>query len=763
MKRAISIILAVLFVTTGQSELPPYHWLGGTDISPQHPTSADTIAITVWGEWPNSCVPNGSAVEVTGNHIYFDVLRDYSDGVYCLTVISPWARAEDVGPLPEGTYTIYAQLLENGITVDPYCAVATFVVTNKQFVITPESLSIPEGQTATFTVKLLNEPDGTVPVTVAWQDGDPDITVQAGGSLSFKPSNWSVPQTVTLAAAEDPDYFHGQATISITAPGYLPASVTATETDNDVPAVLYVDQGAPGARNGRSWADACTDLQNALGLAGTLSGVEEIRVAKGIYKPAEPGGNRNTSFALVAGVAVRGGYAGYGQPDPNARNTDLFESILSGDLNGNDGPNFTNVGDNSYTVVLGANGAVLDGFTITGGCDATHGGGINNKSRATTIINCVIKYNRAAYGGGLYTYNGRPTLINCLFIGNQAKPNTIGDGGGLYCQGDSGGPFVTNCTFVKNSASETGGGICSYQPETDILNCIFWANSDEGGFDESAQIDSSTAVINYCCIQGWTGSRPGVGNIADNPLFADEVGDDYHLKSEAGRWDPAVQAWVADAETSPCIDAGDPGSDWSEELWPHGKRINIGAYGGTPQASMSLSDAGNIANLDNDPADIIGTSDLALLVAKWLRQQPPLKEDLSRDGFVDFHDFALFGTQCSSNGGQEGLWYEIGECTATASAAQQAGEQRFEVTIDDRYIHFADTMSANCCPDKLELQMAAEADLIIINEIEHTTSPCRCICDYPVTATLGPFQPGLYTLNVYQGDYFVGSVSVSIE
>jgi hypothetical protein len=39
--------------------------------------------------------------------------------------------------------------------------------------------------------------------------------------------------------------------------------------------------------------------------------------------------------------------------------------------------------------------------------------------------------------------------------------------------------------------------------------------------------------------------------------------------------------------TSPCIDAGDPNSDWTGEIWPHGERINMGTYGGTQQASMS--------------------------------------------------------------------------------------------------------------------------------------------------------------------------------
>jgi len=54
--------------------------------------------------------------------------------------------------------------------------------------------------------------------------------------------------------------------------------------------------------------------------------------------------------------------------------------------------------------------------------------------------------------------------------------------------------------------------------------------------------------------------------------------------------------WISDESTSPCIDAGDPSSDWTAEPWPNGERINMGAYGGTNQASKS----GNIADLNID-------------------------------------------------------------------------------------------------------------------------------------------------------------------
>ncbi len=91
---------------------------------------------------------------------------------------------------------------------------------------------------------------------------------------------------------------------------------------------------------------------------------------------------------------------------------------------------------------------------------------------------------------------------------------------------------------------------------------------------------------------------------------------------------------------SPSIDAGSPNSDWTAELWPHGKRINMGAFGGTPQASMSLSDAGNVADLNND--DSVDYKDFLRFADDWLYQRVLLSEDLDRNAIVNFTDFAIF-------------------------------------------------------------------------------------------------------------------------
>ena len=51
------------------------------------------------------------------------------------------------------------------------------------------------------------------------------------------------------------------------------------------------------------------------------------------------------------------------------------------------------------------------------------------------------------------------------------------------------------------------------------------------------------------------------------------------------RWDGSK--WVTDTDASPCINAGNPASDYANEPEPNGNRINMGVFGNTFQASKT--------------------------------------------------------------------------------------------------------------------------------------------------------------------------------
>ena len=135
--------------------------------------------------------------------------------------------------------------------------------------------------------------------------------------------------------------------------------------------VLFVDITPGAGGDGSTWEKAYPYLQDALTAA--VSG-DSICVANGIYKPDQGNGitpgDRSASFKLKEGVDILGGYAGYNAPYPDERNAAKNKTILSGDLNRDDEPNFTNYTDNSYNVVTCdtiTQDAQISGFTINGG------------------------------------------------------------------------------------------------------------------------------------------------------------------------------------------------------------------------------------------------------------------------------------------------------------------------------------------------------------------------------------------------------------
>jgi hypothetical protein len=338
-----------------------------------------------------------------------------------------------------------------------------------------------------------------------------------------------------------------------------------------LPRRIFVDADANGVGDGSSWADAYRYLQCALNAASSSDKPVEILVAQGVYKPDEgivtiPEFDRRLlTFQLFDDVIVKGGYAGFGEPEPDARDIELYESILSGDLQGDDGPDFTNNDENSYHVVTVSGideTAVLDGFTITAGNANSHwyyghdsGGGMYINFGSATVIKCTFIGNSSTQGGGIYNYESDLMMANCIVSGNQAMWSVGGICVWVGIPSPPGPCFMSrvcdvtliNCTFAENQAEGGKALVCGscndlFPSKVHIVNCILW-----DGWDEIRNYDGSTITITYSDIlDGW----PGIGNIGADPCFVDAGGGDLRLSSGSA----CIDAGYNNAPNLPDID-----------------------------------------------------------------------------------------------------------------------------------------------------------------------------------------------------------------
>jgi len=215
---------------------------------------------------------------------------------------------------------------------------------------------------------------------------------------------------------------------------------------------------------------------------------------------------------------------GVGATDPDARDIHTFETILSGDLIGNDAEvsdpenweDDETRSDNSYHVVTALytnSTGVLDGFTVSGGyADSTspifRGAGMYIYQASPTVTSCVLTGNWALnYGAGMcidsdstpvvtdctFTANAatdgagadnedsNPTFVRCTFTANVAFEYNADDYGGAGMYNNYSNPTLTNCIFAGNTAPGWGtcGGLQNDQSSPILLNCTFYGNHSE--------------------------------------------------------------------------------------------------------------------------------------------------------------------------------------------------------------------------------------------------------------------------------------------
>ncbi len=373
-----------------------------------------------------------------------------------------------------------------------------------------------------------------------------------------------------------------------------------TAEESSTGTVWYVDRSASGTGNGLSWSNAFVHPQDAVDAAGSE---DQVWVALGSYSPREPGDK--VVLRLKEGVAVLGGFAGDESFD-NERDPKKHTTVL-------DGKSF------AYHVVVGADGARLDGFTITGGnangsredgagggmfnmssspiiercifignSAVLMGGGIYNELSSPTLIDCVFKDNSAPYGGAMENYSASPTVINTVFTENSSTQNggavsnyfsspefvncefsgnrTTFSGGAVFNY--KGAPSFINCTFTGNRSEEKGGAIGNLNTQLRLVNCILWKDSSREQSEISAY--GSTTIVIYSNVEG---GYQGDGNDGISPEFVQD-----------GRWNG--DSWEDGnyrlTDRSPCVDTGTedgaPNFDIEWEPRPQALAHDRGAY-----------------------------------------------------------------------------------------------------------------------------------------------------------------------------------------
>ena len=157
---------------------------------------------------------------------FYESTTAANDTLIGVATASPWAV--QWSSVPAGSYSLTAVASNGTESLTSYPVAIT--VESPTVVVNPNSIAVQQGGTGTFGVALSAQPSASVTVSVAQNSGgDSDLSISSGASLTFTTSNWSVPQTVTIASGKTAADGGAEGTFTASATGYNSGSTAVTE------------------------------------------------------------------------------------------------------------------------------------------------------------------------------------------------------------------------------------------------------------------------------------------------------------------------------------------------------------------------------------------------------------------------------------------------------------------------------------------------------------------------------------------------------
>lgn len=408
--------------------------------------------------------------------------------------------------------------------------------------------------------------------------------------------------------------------------------------------VVYVDEDANGTNDGSSWTNAYRELRDAISAVDPFT---QIWVAEGTYVPTESVMNEGAAFLLRNNVGIYGGFSGV-ETSLDQRDWVAHPTVLSGDVLGDDLPDFVQWEDNTWSVVqadaTADHTAVLDGFTLTHGyahetaaCDVfavfftSCRGGAGYLLGSPTVRNCTMVDNFGGHHGGAVFTSAAPRFLNCRFVDNGAflggavyvdaggepefyncvfEENGAIDGGAIYTAGQPGDTvYLFGCRLNGNDATGAGGATYTSLALLQMVNCTVTNNTAQSGAGGLEQDVATLALLDNSIL--WANTTAGSGG--QSAQFSALV--------QAQRCQ--IEGWSG-AQIGPLTSGDDP------------QLVDIDGADGIPgnadddlrlQPSSPCVDSGSVVPVPFDDVDFDRDGDLAEKSPLDLDGQPRILDD----------------------------------------------------------------------------------------------------------------------------------------